>query len=113
MKITSKEQLITMLKIQLSKRPSQAIKGLLRVYENQTSSEQANGEVHFNNGIGFVPTDAYILSSFAAQYKSKGKLSEKQMAILFKKMPKYAKQLIDGSISAGKIYKSCGEYLFS
>lgn len=111
-KITTKEQLVNILKVQLSTNPNQAVKGLLRVFANQTADEQQNGNVRANNGIGFVHTDSVILTSFAKQYKSKGFLSEKQMAILYKKMPKYAKQLVDGSIAEGKIYKVGREYMF-
>lgn len=111
-KITSKEQLVAVLKQQLATRPQQAINGLMRVFANQTADEQQEGSVRVHNGVGFVPTDAMILSSFAQQYQKKGSLSEKQMAILYKKMPKYAGQLIEGSIAAGKIYKVGREYVF-
>lgn len=111
-KITSKEQLVAVLKQQLATRPQQAINGLMRVFANQTADEQQEGSVRVHNGVGFVPTDATILSSFAQQYQKKGSLSEKQMAILYKKMPKYARQLIDGSIASGKIYKVGREYVF-
>jgi hypothetical protein len=111
-KITTKEQLVNILKVQLSTNPNQAVKGLLRVFANQTADEQQTGGVRANNGIGFVHTDSVILTSFAKQYKNKGFLSEKQMAILYKKMPKYAKQLIEGSIAEGKIYKVGREYMF-
>ena len=111
-KITSKEQLVAVLKQQLATRPQQAINGLMRVFANQTADEQQEGSVRVHNGVGFVPTDATILSSFAQQYQKKGSLSEKQMAILYKKMPKYARQLIDGSIASGKIYKIGREYVF-
>ena len=111
-KITSKEQLIAILKQQLATRPQQAINGLMRVYANQTADEQQEGSVRVLNGVGFVPTDSVILSSFAEQYQKKGSLSNKQMAILYKKMPKYARQLIDGSIASGKIYKVGREYVF-
>ena len=38
--------------------------------------------------------DAEFLTSLAQQYERKGDLSEKQMNILYKKMPKYAGQLL-------------------
>ena len=89
-KITSKAQLVSMLKTQLATRPQQAIKGLMRIYANQTDSEQSSGIVISNNGIGFVHVDSEILTSFAKQFEERGNLSEKQLAILYKKMPKYA-----------------------
>ena len=111
-KITSKTQLVNILKAQLATRPKQAIKGLMRIYANQTESEQSSGEVIVNNGIGFVGVDSEILTSFAKQYERKGSLSEKQMTILYKKMPKYAGQLINAAIAEGKIFKEGREYKF-
>lgn len=111
-KITSKAQLVSLLKTQLATRPQQAIKGLMRIYANQTESEQSSGIVISNNGIGFVHVDSEILTSFAKQYEERGSLSEKQLAILYKKMPKYAGQLINAAIAEGKIFKEGREYKF-
>ena len=111
-KITSKAQLVSMLKTQLATRPQQAIKGLMRTYANQTESEQSSGIVISNNGIGFVHVDSEILTSFAKQFEERGSLSEKQLAILYKKMPKYAGQLINTAIAEGKIFKEGREYKF-
>ena len=111
-KITSKAQLVSMLKNQLATRPQQAIKGLMRIYANQTESEQSSGIVISNNGIGFVHVDSEILTSFAKQFEERGSLSEKQLAILYKKMPKYAGQLINTAIAEGKIFKEGREYKF-
>ena len=111
-KITSKSQLVSMLKTQLATRPQQAIKGLMRIYANQTESEQSSGIVISNNGIGFVHVDSEILTSFAKQFEERGNLSEKQLAILYKKMPKYAGQLIHAAIAEGKIFKEGREYKF-
>ena len=111
-KITSKAQLVSMLKTQLATRPQQAIKGLMRIYANQTEGEQSSGIVISNNGIGFVHVDSEILTSFAKQYERKGSLSEKQLEILYKKMPKYAGQLINAAIAEGKIFKEGREYKF-
>ena len=112
-KITSKTQLVDILKAQLATRPQQAIKGLMRIYANQTESEQSSGEVIVNNGIGFVGVDSEILTSFAKQYERKRSLSEKQMTILYKKMPKYADQLISAAIAEGKIFKEERGYKFT
>lgn len=70
-----------------------AIKGLLRIFENQTADEQNNEQTRYDNGIGFTGADAEILSSFAKQVLKGRTLSVKQKKILHKKMPKYAKQL--------------------
>ncbi len=88
-------------KMMLATNPAWAVKALVRIYqENQTSEEQAAEVTNQDNGIGFTGTDAGILSSFANFYLRTGRLSDKQMAILLKKMPKYHKQVIAMSDSA-------------
>jgi hypothetical protein len=71
-----------------------ACRGLLAIYKYQTAAEKAVQETRELNGVGFSGCDAEILSSFAEQYSRRGWLSEKQLAILHRKMPKYAKQLL-------------------
>lgn len=70
-----------------------AIKGMLRIYEFQTATEQATGATRDHNNVGFSGCDAEILSSFSEQVKKGRVLSPKQMAIVFRKMPRYWKQL--------------------
>lgn len=72
-----------------------AERAILAIYKNQTSEEQAIGDTKVHNSIGFTGTDGYILSSFATQLLRGRTLSEKQLTIAFKKMPKYAGQLCD------------------
>ena len=112
MSYTTKDSLINALKEQLSIRDNQAIKGLLTIYSYQTSEEQNDGYTKEYNGVGFSSIDSDILSSFAEQYQTKGWLSPKQMNIVKKHMPKYARQLIELSIRSGKIIKENGEYVF-
>lgn len=64
------------------------------------------------NRSRFTPADASFLSSLAQQYQTKKYLSKKQMDLLKKKMPKYARQLVEGSISKGLIVKKNGFYVF-
>jgi hypothetical protein len=68
-------------------------KGLLAIYNRQTAEEKSVGDTVEENGIGFTGADGEILSSLAEQYRSRGSLSVKQMAILKKKMPKYWRQI--------------------
>lgn len=70
-----------------------AIRGLLRIYEDQTAEEQAMGHTHVYNGVGFSGVDGEILSSFAEQIQKGRVMSVKQMALIHKKMPRYAGQL--------------------
>ena len=69
------------------------IAGLLRIYNHQTLDEQSSKNVKYHNGIGFKVQDATILTSIAQYYLRYNKLSEKQLALVQKKMMKYAGQL--------------------
>lgn len=112
MKITSKEQLIGIYKTMLGANQAWAIRGLMVVYGNQTADEQQEGSVRVHNGKGFTPTDAKFLSSLAEQYKTKNSLSAKQVEVLYQKMPKYARQILDESFGKGTITKVGREYKF-
>lgn len=70
-----------------------AVRGLVAVYNRQTSYEQRAGTVQEDNGVGFTGADAEFLTSLARQTCDRG-LSEKQMACLKRRMPKYAGQLL-------------------
>jgi hypothetical protein len=71
-----------------------ALRGLVVIYQNQTQDEQSDGVTRERNDIGFSGADSEIMSSFAEQYERWGRLSQKQLAIVFKKMPKYWKQIL-------------------
>lgn len=96
MKVTKKRQK-EFLKDKLSSNSKWALKALLTIYKNQTDEEQEVGHTYYNNGIGFSGVDSQILSSFAEQYLNKGYLSNKQMSILFKNIPKYWSQVLEVS----------------
>lgn len=66
---------------------------LRKLYNEQTSDEQAAGETKHHNGVGFNGADSKIMSSFAEFLKRTGFLTTKQKAIARKKMVKYTKQL--------------------
>ena len=74
-----------------------AVKGLLVIYAKQTASEQSSQNTSELNSVGFSGCDAEILSSFSEQVKRGRTLSPKQMALVFRKMPKYWEQLWDNS----------------
>jgi len=69
------------------------IRGMLSVYEFQTRDEQDVEETRNHNGVGFTPADANYLSSCAKYYLRWGKLTEKQLPYVRKRMMKYAGQL--------------------
>ena len=67
---------------------------LLRVYDEQTADEQAAEVTRDYNKVGFTGLDGKILASFAKQFLKRPFLSDKQLALAKKKMPKYAGQLV-------------------
>jgi len=81
------------IKNQLATNPTWAVKALVKIYERQTIDEQNSQSTKENNGIGFKGLDANILSSFAEQVNKGRNLSVKQMTIVYKKMPRYWKQV--------------------
>ncbi len=91
--LTTKKDRIAFIREKLGTNPKWAVRGLVRIFENQTDGEQEMGATVEDNGIGFTGADADILTSFVHQFKEREFLSGKQMGILFKKMPKYARQL--------------------
>jgi hypothetical protein len=81
------------IKSQLATNPAWALRALVKIYERQTADEQCSGITKEDNGVGFSGVDATILSSFATQVLNGRNLSVKQMAIVYKKMPRYWKQV--------------------
>lgn len=69
------------------------LRGLVAIYNKQTEDEKAVGVTAHDNGIGFNGVDAEILTSIAQQNIARGSVSPKQLAIVRKKMMKYAGQL--------------------
>lgn len=97
--LTTKKAKIAHVREMLATSQKWAERGLIRIFENQTEDEQNSGDVVHNNGIGFTGVDAEFLTSLAKQLQSGKTLSPKQMVWVHKKMPKYAKQLVE-SIAA-------------
>ncbi len=89
----SKKEIENALRKQITTNPKQAIKAMLRIFEYQTDEEQESGSVYSYNGVGFVGTDAKLLTSFCNFYNQHGYLSDKQIGMLTKKIGKYAGQL--------------------
>jgi len=98
--LTTDLQRIHHIKHMVATNKAWALRGLIRIYERQTANEQRVGETTRHNNVGFTGADANILSSLADQVLAKRNLSEKQMAIVHKKMPKYARQLLNISKSS-------------
>lgn len=119
---TTKEQVIDFYRDQMTKYEAAAIKGLLHIYANQTTTEQASKSTNFYNGIGFTGADARTCSTVASiiKYRNRtGNITPKQQALLDIKMPrirqvmpKYARQIVEDLIQSGKIVKNNKVYEF-
>jgi hypothetical protein len=69
------------------------IRGLLWVYLAQTDDEQERLTTRHKNGVGFSGVDGRILTSIATYIINHARISQKQYAIVGRKMEKYHKQL--------------------
>ena len=101
--LTTKKAKIAFVREALATSQAWAQRGLIRIFENQTADEQASATVSHDNGIGFTGVDAEFLTSLAKQLQSGKTLSPKQMVWVHKKMPKYAKQLVESIAPAAPV----------
>ena len=92
-KITKKETR-DFVKKQLATNKAWALKALMKIFEKQTEDEIYYEHTREFNHVGFTGVDGEILTSFAKQYQTRGFLTPKQMALVYKKMPKYWMQII-------------------
>ncbi len=92
--LKTKKDKVAFIREMVATNPAWAVRGLLRIYDYQTEAEQSVGETTEDNGVGFSGADAHILSSLADQIKAGRQMSVKQMAIIYKKMPRYSGQLV-------------------
>jgi SWI/SNF-related matrix-associated actin-dependent regulator 1 of chromatin subfamily A len=72
---------------------SAAIGALMAIYAFQTQDEKDVRSTKYQNGVGFNGTDSTFCSSLCQQYRSKGRLTEKQLAAVKKLLHKYWKQV--------------------
>lgn len=89
------KNIVAFVKTQLGSNASWATRAIVKLWERQTIDEQASQVTRNVNGVGFNGTDANILSSFAEQINKGRTLSPKQLAIAFRKLPKYSRQVIE------------------
>jgi hypothetical protein len=90
----NKQQTLVTLQAKLRSDVRWAQRGLLAIYRNQTEDEKVAADVKHHNAMGFRCMDSIILTSFANQLQTRGSLSPKQMTVVHKLMPKYARQLM-------------------
>ena len=70
-------------------------RAIIRIWEQQTYSEQASGMSIIVDGVGFNKFDAPLMSKYARQLATKQHLSKYQCSVARKKMPKYWRQLMN------------------
>ncbi len=90
----NKQQTLVTLQGKLRSDSRWAQRALLAIFRNQTEDEKVAADVKHHNAMGFRCMDAIILTSFANQLQTRRSLSPKQMSVVFKLMPKYARQLM-------------------
>lgn len=81
------------IKIKLLNDNAWVVRGLLAIYKFQTESEKYAQETLEHNNVGFNGADGKILSSIAEFYINRNFITEKQLYVVKKRMPKYAGQL--------------------
>ena len=111
--MTSKKELVEYYRVKLATNERWALRALERIAMRQTEYELENELTREHNKVGFSGPDAEILTSFYRAVKKGYPLTSKQKAILFRKIPKYAGQLVSISLEEGKIVKVEREYRFT
>jgi hypothetical protein len=69
-------------------------RAIVRLYKEQTDHEKQAATTAIKNDVGFNYYDAPLLTSFAQHLIHGNSLSQKQLAIAQRKLPKYARQLL-------------------
>ena len=70
-------------------------RALIRIYERQTSSEQAEHTARENNNRGFNKADAPALTSIAQKLLHYGSLTPNQLKYVRRRITKYWRQLLE------------------
>lgn len=116
MEFTTIESLNDKMREQITTKPKQTVKALLRLYELQTSDEKEIKDTKWRNNVGFKPQDAKKLSEFAEFHIHNGFLTEKQINFLQNNprfgIGKYAAQLVRLAIAECKIRKEGKFYIY-
>ena len=100
MKIT-KKAMLSFVRGQLATNAVWTVRALVKIYSvNQMPDEKSAGATFHDNGIGFSGKDSQFLSSLAQGAIKYGNLTEKQLAVAFRLIPRYARQVIELSDSA-------------
>ena len=90
-----KKEMIAYLKYKLSTDKRWCLRALEVIFDKQTEEEKRDNVTKSFNRMGFTSFDAEILTNICLFYLKNGFISNKQLAICLKVMPKYAKQLLN------------------
>lgn len=103
--LKTKKDKIQYLKDKLGFNLDCSIEGLMLIHGYQTPEELCASDTVEDNGVGFNAFDGSILTDIANKINSYGmsSLSDSEVNILFRRMPKYAKQ-ITVIAEANKLY---------
>lgn len=93
--VKGKEWNVKLVKELLTNNDEAVIRAIKIIYSYQTEDEKACQDTHENNNVGFNKFDSDLMSSFAKQLNKGKTLSQKQLAIAHKRMPKYAQQMLN------------------
>ena len=106
----SKSALVAHYRTKLKSNISDTTDGLLIVFNNQMNDEIATNSTHHKNHIGFNKSDAKVLSQIAKDKLDGKDLDDYQVSEISRRMPKYARQIVDSKIRAGLFVKQHGMY---
>jgi len=107
----SKSALVADYRARLKSSMSDVLDGLLIVFGNQRDDEIATNSTHHKNHIGFNKADAKILSQIAKDKLDGKSLDDFQIAEVSRRMPKYARQIVNSKIGVGNLAKRNGVYV--
>ncbi len=88
------EEVIAALQNKLATDPTWAVRALVRIAKEQTDEEQVKDRTELHNGVGFRVCDAFILTRMAKAFEQYKGLTPKQLALVMRKIPVYARQLV-------------------
>jgi len=109
--IRNKGVLVSNYRAKISQNLSDCLDGLLIVFNNQRDDEIATNSTYHKNHIGFNKSDAKMLSQIAKDKLDGKNLSDYQIAEISRRMPKYARQIVNTKLHCGQLVKRNGSYI--
>lgn len=82
------------IKTKLGENRAWAERAIVVLYARQTSEEKSEKITKEHNAVGFSGPDAEILSDYAEWLNSGRNLTPRQLAVAFRLLPKYWKQIL-------------------